>query len=79
MRVTKREISAKDGEGSVKITAEVPEDVWHVYNMLQATDVVTAGTTRKVSCPTWHLRRRRAPSSPARAPWRSRGKGPCDC
>lgn len=50
MRI-KKDIAEKDGTGSVRISAEVAEDMWHVYNIVQPGDEVTAGTTRKVRSP----------------------------
>jgi len=48
MRIKARDISEKDGSGSVRITAETPEDIWHVFNLLQVSDRVTSSTSRKV-------------------------------
>jgi protein pelota len=47
MRI-KKNIAAKDGAGNIRITAEVAEDMWHVYNIVQPGDEIKAGTTRKV-------------------------------
>ena len=47
MRVTRR--VAGDGSGYVKITVDVVEDMWHVYNLLAVGDRVRASTVRKVS------------------------------
>ena len=48
MKIRKQEISAKDGEGSVMLTAEEPEDMWHLYNLVMQGDELTASTYRKV-------------------------------
>lgn len=39
----------KDSGGSITLIAEETEDVWHVYNLLQAGDDVRATTIRKVT------------------------------
>jgi protein pelota len=49
MRVDRRAISAKDGAGIVRLVAEDPEDMWHVYNIVAEGDRVFASTHRKVS------------------------------
>lgn len=49
MKLIKRSISSKDGNGSVVLCPETSEDLWHTYNLLQPpTDVVKTTTTRKV-------------------------------
>ena len=48
MKIRKQEISAKDGEGSVVLIAEEPEDMWHLYNLVMKGDELTASTYRKV-------------------------------
>ena len=35
MKIIKRNISAKDGSGSIMLRPENPEDLWHAYNLLQ--------------------------------------------
>ena len=51
MKLIKRNISSKDGRGSVILRGEVPEDLWHVYNLLQEDqhDMVKCSTYRKVT------------------------------
>jgi len=51
MKIIKRNISAKDGSGSIVIRCEVPEDLWHLYNLLQEKqgDMVKSTTFRKVT------------------------------
>jgi len=49
MRVLKKKISEKDGEGSVTLIADEAEDVWHVFNLLSAEDRVRTTTFRKVT------------------------------
>lgn len=48
MRLLKKSISAKDGEGFAHLLPEVPEDLWHAYNLLAVGDLLTAPTVRKV-------------------------------
>lgn len=48
MKLLKRKISSKDGSGSVLLQAEVSEDLWHAYNLLQEGDMVRCTTVRKV-------------------------------
>ena len=48
MKLLKREISAKDGEGRVTLIPEETEDLWHLYNLLLIGDQITASTIRKV-------------------------------
>ncbi|KAF4655849.1 hypothetical protein FOL47_009258 [Perkinsus chesapeaki] len=39
----------KDGSGRVVVIPEESEDIWHLYNLVQKGDRVTANTVRKVS------------------------------
>lgn len=48
MKLTFRDISAKDGAGKVKIMPEEPEDMWHIYNLVMSGDMVRTTTFRKV-------------------------------
>lgn len=48
MKLVKRNISAKDGSGSISVRPETPEDLWHAYNLLQKGDCVRCTTVRKV-------------------------------
>ena len=48
MRVVKKNISAKDGSGSIMLRPETPEDLWHSYNLLKTEDLVRCTTVRKV-------------------------------
>eukprot|EP00591_Stephanopyxis_turris_P002622 CAMPEP_0195517838 /NCGR_PEP_ID=MMETSP0794_2-20130614/11778_1 /TAXON_ID=515487 /ORGANISM="Stephanopyxis turris, Strain CCMP 815" /LENGTH=413 /DNA_ID=CAMNT_0040646711 /DNA_START=62 /DNA_END=1303 /DNA_ORIENTATION=- len=48
MKVSKRNISAKDGSGSIILRPENSEDLWHAYNLLQTGDLVRTTTLRKV-------------------------------
>mmetsp|Transcript_7642 Transcript_7642/g.21680 ORF Transcript_7642/g.21680 Transcript_7642/m.21680 type:complete len:271 (+) Transcript_7642:116-928(+) len=48
MRLIKKNISAKDGEGSVVLCPGDAEDMWHAYNLICVGDDVTATTIRKV-------------------------------
>lgn len=49
MKLLKRNISAKDGSGTITLLPTTPEDLWHTYNLLQLTDLVRCTTLRKVS------------------------------
>eukprot|EP00968_Pinguiococcus_pyrenoidosus_P024403 scaffold4635_cov267-Pinguiococcus_pyrenoidosus.AAC.26 len=49
MKVLKRAISAKDGEGVVRLRCEDGEDLWHAYNLIEAGDRVRCTTLRKVT------------------------------
>ena len=48
MKIIKKNISAKDGSGSVMLRPETPEDLWHSYNLLKKEDLVRCTTVRKV-------------------------------
>ncbi len=49
MKLLKRNISAKDGSGTILLRPDTPEDLWHAYNLLQPpTDLVRCTTLRKV-------------------------------
>jgi protein pelota len=48
MKIRKQQISSKDGEGSVTLVAEEPEDMWHLYNLVMRGDELRASTYRKV-------------------------------
>lgn len=48
MRLLKKQISAKDGEGLVKLLVEEPEDLYHVFHLVCKGDYVRASTVRKV-------------------------------
>jgi protein pelota len=48
MKVIKKNISTKDGSGSIMLRPETPEDLWHSYNLLQGGDLVRCTTVRKV-------------------------------
>lgn len=48
MKLIRRNISAKDGSGSIHLKPEHPEDLWHAYNLLQTDDRVRSSTLRKV-------------------------------
>jgi protein pelota len=48
MRVLKKQISAKDGSGTIVLRPETAEDLWHCYNLLQTGDLVRCTTLRKV-------------------------------
>lgn len=48
MKIVKKNISAKDGSGSIMLRPEIPEDLWHSFNLLRAGDLVRCTTVRKV-------------------------------
>lgn len=48
MKLLKKNISAKDSTGSILLHCDVPEDLWHAYNLLQENDLVRCTTLRKV-------------------------------
>lgn len=48
MKILRRQISAKDGDGSVQMKTEEPEDMWHAYNLIAVDDRVRTSTVRKV-------------------------------
>jgi hypothetical protein len=47
MKLVKKDFT-KDGAGWLKLIPEVPEDIWHAYNLIAAGDTLTTTTTRKV-------------------------------
>lgn len=49
MKLIHKNISNKDGSGTVKLCPDTPEDLWHAYNLLQPpTDLFSCTTFRKV-------------------------------
>lgn len=48
MKLLKRNISAKDGSGSIMLRPDTPEDLWHAYNLVTKGDLVRCTTVRKV-------------------------------
>ncbi|KXL41921.1 MAG: hypothetical protein FE78DRAFT_155543 [Acidomyces sp. 'richmondensis'] len=48
MRLVRQNINVKDGSGSATLMPEEPEDMWHAYNLIQATDLLRASALRKV-------------------------------
>lgn len=48
MKILRRQISAKDGDGVVQMKTEEAEDMWHAYNLILAGDRVRTSTVRKV-------------------------------
>ncbi|KAF2095382.1 translation factor pelota [Rhizodiscina lignyota] len=48
MRLIKNNIIQRDGSGSVTLCPEVPEDMWHAYNLIRPTDILRANTIRRV-------------------------------
>lgn len=51
MKVLKRQINHKDGDGFVQMKTEESEDMWHAYNLIAAGDRVRTSTVRKVNSP----------------------------
>jgi len=50
MKLIASAVRAKDGEGTVTLQPDAPEDLWHAYNLIAVGDVLTATTVRKVRC-----------------------------
>lgn len=48
MKLVSRDVSGKDGAGTVVLRPEEPEDMWHVYNLIGEGDLVRTTTFRKV-------------------------------
>ena len=48
MKLLKRNISSKDGSGTISVRADISEDLWHAYNLIQIGDQVRCTTLRKV-------------------------------
>jgi protein pelota len=48
MKILKRFISKKSGEGIVKLEAEEDDDMYHLYNLIMVGDQVEASTIRNV-------------------------------
>lgn len=48
MKLLKKNISAKDATGTILLRPDVPEDLWHAYNLLHQNDLVRCTTLRKV-------------------------------
>lgn len=48
MKVLRRQISSKDGDGFVQMKTEEAEDMWHAYNLIADGDRVRTSTVRKV-------------------------------
>ena len=48
MRLIKQHID-RDGSGSVTLYPEEPEDMWHAYNIIRPTDLLTASAIRRVT------------------------------
>lgn len=48
MRLLKRSLNGKNGEGAVTLMAEEPEDMWHIFNLVAKGDTVRSTTMRKV-------------------------------
>lgn len=48
MKLVSRDVSGKDGTGTVVLRPEEPEDMWHVYNLIGEGDLVRTTTFRKV-------------------------------
>ena len=48
MKLLKKNISAKDGSGTVLLRPETSEDLWSAFNLIQKEDLVRCTTLRKV-------------------------------
>jgi len=51
MKLVSRDVSMKDGAGTVVLRPEEPEDMWHVYNLIGEGDLVRTTTFRKARAP----------------------------
>jgi protein pelota len=47
MKIEARRIE-RDGSGFIKLFTEIPEDMWHVYNLIGVGDIIKSSTYRKV-------------------------------
>ena len=54
MKVLRRQISSKDGDGVVQMKTEEAEDMWHAYNLITIGDRVRTSTVRKVNLSRYH-------------------------
>ncbi len=48
MKLVSRDVSGKDGAGTVVLRPEEPEDMWAIYNLISEGDLVRTTTFRKV-------------------------------
>lgn len=48
MRIIKKGIARKNGEGFVRLQADEPDDMYHLYNLICEGDIVRADTIRNV-------------------------------
>lgn len=48
MKLVSRDISGRDGTGTVVLRPEEPEDMWHIYNLICTGDSVRTQTYRKL-------------------------------
>ncbi|KAF2669241.1 hypothetical protein BT63DRAFT_255520 [Microthyrium microscopicum] len=48
MKLVKQNITKHDQSGSVTLTPEEPEDMWHIYNLLRSGDILRAPAVRRV-------------------------------
>jgi protein pelota len=48
MRILKKKISHRNGEGLVRLQADEPEDMYHLFNLVCEGDLITANTVRNV-------------------------------
>ena len=49
MRIIKKGIAHRNGEGFVRLQADEPEDMYHLFNLICEGDIVRADTVRNVS------------------------------
>ena len=49
-RIKPHHLLPKDSAGVMTLTPEVPEDMWHIFNVIAVGDRVRASTIRKVCC-----------------------------
>lgn len=55
MRILEKDV----GNGNIRIMLEADEDIWHLFNVLETGDIVTASTTRREEKPADKLRAER--------------------
>ena len=48
MKLLKKQISAKDGSGTVMLRPDTSEDLWYAYNLIRNGDLIRCTTLRKV-------------------------------
>ena len=57
MRIIKKGIAHRNGEGFVRLQADEPEDMYHLYNLICEGDIVRADTIRNVRTSQYTMRK----------------------